>query len=215
MTAVAEGVVHERICHGAEVFFGLDQSPYLLLADLVGQAIAAQEQTIAGIGWVKYSVNVNRRANSNCTRENASMWMLDDLILGEFALPNEFRSNGVIARQPLQGARPKHVRTAIADIDGRELPAGCHTDRTQRRAHARESLIRGRALKHSGVGRPYRRRELIEGSSREGRLHYCYRETRSCLSSGEPAHPISHGDKVVETDDPVLVILSDSTDVST
>ena len=119
----------------------LDQDPAdLVVGDHRRQAIAAEQEDIAVLGWEGHRVDVDVRLGAEGARDDRALWVLLGLLLSEAALTAELLDQRVVLGEALELAVPQHVGAAVADVPERHLVVAEHRG-GERRSHARAGRV--------------------------------------------------------------------------
>ncbi len=181
------------------------------VAEHAGEAVAADEEAVAGPGVELYLVHVDRHVDADGADEDVPVGVVLGLGGGELAFFDHALDEGVVIGDLVEIAVAQEVRARVTDV-GEAHAVALDEGGGEGGTHARDRAIEHRALEHGAVRLLD---ELREGAlaPREVVLHRLEGEPRGDLAAAMASHAVRDGEERIHHEVRVLVALADVADV--
>ena len=162
-----------------------------LLGDHRGEAVAAQQDHVAGARRIGPGVDLDVRLRAERARDDRSLRMLGGLLLGQLPAAHELVDERVVLGEALERPVAEQVRAAVADVGDRDMGV-VDVGGGQGRAHPGPPAIRARALVDLLVGLAHALGQALLRAAGVGQppLERLDRDPRGDLAGLGAAHPV-------------------------
>ena len=123
-TALAVGHRHQLVGGGLRVADRLDHLGDVVVADLVDEAVAAQEEAVAAHERQRPRVDAHRRVDAQRPGDDVAPRVVARLVVGDVAGGDELLHVAVVDGDATEPAVAQEVGARVADVDERQLFVG-------------------------------------------------------------------------------------------
>ena len=220
--ALAVGHRHQLVGGGLRIGDRLDHLDDVVVADLVDEAVAAQEEAVAAHERQRPGVDADGRIDAQRSRHDVAPRVVARLVVGDVAGGDELLHVAVVDGDAPQPAVAQQVRARVADVDEGELLVGGvaavgvglgdHDQRGDRRAHPLLVRVADRRPVDVAVGLGDRRHHVVERGAvgAEPGAEHVDGEGAGDLAGAVAAHPVGDGEDVRLGEHVVLVLRADA-----
>ena len=138
--AAAVGRVDQLADRASEAARADEDVAHLGLGDHRRQAVAAEQEDVAGLGREGHGVHLHLGLGAEGAGDDRALRVLLGLLLGEAALAAQLLDQGVVLGEALQLAVAQHVGAAVADVAERDLAVAKEGSR-ERGSHTRPARV--------------------------------------------------------------------------
>ena len=193
---------------------GVGQPPQdgcdLVVGDLVGQPVTAQEQAVPGVGEDLPHVRLDLGTHPQHAGEDVALGMDGGLVQAEPSFPHEVLHQAVILGEAAQLALLEQIGARVADVDDDQPVLAVHLDegdRGQGGAHAPQVGIVLSAVPNGPIGLLDRGDQTFRGAiALEVHPQSLDRREGRHLAAAVATHAVSHGEQRFGYDEVVLVV---------
>ncbi len=182
----------------------------LVLGDLVRQAVAAQQEAVAGEGQHGAAVDRDVDVDPERPRDDVALRVVGRLLGGEQAVAHEVLDQAVVLAELDQAVVAVQVQPGVADVDPADLVAlgpVDHPHRAERGAHAVELAVVAGPLEDRPVRGAHRVLQGVEVRAGAGLGDHRHRHRRCDLAALVAADAVGHAEQVLVGGDELGVLV--------